>query len=164
MKPEGSIGLHSVHQSLSPSVRHTRFPDFSLLCFHLFGWKLVASFCMKSYRSSSSFVTVDLLLHELLPFVIKIHFPGFLAQLSRRLEWAYENQEWPRVPDRKISVEGDMLWHNPNRGVSRGLDVKARRPRLISSVLEREVILDSFSRWNLTRKRILLAFLFIFDT
>ena len=41
----------------------------------------------------------------------------------------YENQEWPRVPDRKISVEGDMLWHNPNRGVSRGLDVKACRPR-----------------------------------
>ena len=45
----------------------------------------------------------------------------------------YENQEWPRVPERKISVEGDMLWHNPNRGVSRGLDVKACRPRLISS-------------------------------
>ena len=43
----------------------------------------------------------------------------------------YENQEWPRVPDRKMSVEGDMLWHNPNRGVSRGLDVKACHPRLI---------------------------------
>ena len=55
----------------------------------------------------------------------------------------YENQEWPRVPDRKISVEGDMLWHNPNRGVSRGLDGKACRPILISTNLEREVILDS---------------------
>ena len=30
----------------------------------------------------------------------------------------YENQEWPRVTDRKISVEGDMLWHNPNAGVT----------------------------------------------
>ena len=28
---------------------------------------------------------------------------------------AYENQEWPQVPDQKISVEDDMLWHNPNR-------------------------------------------------
>ena len=74
----------------------------------------------------------------------------------------YENQEWPRVPDRKISVEGDMLWHNPNRGVSRGLDVKACRPRLIFSDLEREVILDSFSRWILTIKCILLAFLLLF--
>ena len=77
--------------------------------------------------------------------------------------WDYENQEWPRVPDRKISVEGDMLWHNPNRGVSRGLDVKACRPRLISSDLEREVILDSFSRWILTIKGFLLAFLLLFD-
>ena len=74
----------------------------------------------------------------------------------------YENQEWPLVPDRKISVEGDMLWHNPNRGVSRGLDVKACRPRLIFSDLEREVILDSFSRWILTIKCILLAFLLLF--
>ena len=29
----------------------------------------------------------------------------------------YKNQEWPRVRDRKISVEGDMLWHNPNRDI-----------------------------------------------
>ena len=63
-----------------------------------------------------------------------------------------------RVPDRKISVEGDRLWHNLNRGVSRGLDVKACRPRLISSDLEREVILDSFSRWILTIKCIFVAF------
>ena len=34
----------------------------------------------------------------------------------------------PRVPDSKISVEGEMLWHNTNQGVSRGLDVKACRP------------------------------------
>ena len=65
--------------------------------------------------------------------------------------------------DRKITVEGDRLWHNPNRGISRGLDVKACRPRLISSDLEREVILDSFSRWILTIKCILSAFLLLFD-
>ena len=71
------------------------------------------------------------------------HLPGQVQNVTR--DGAdYENQEWPRVPDRKISVEGDMLWHNPNRGVSRGLDVKACRPRLISSDLEPEVILDSF--------------------
>ena len=28
------------------------FPDFPWLCFHRSGWKLVASFHMKSYRSS----------------------------------------------------------------------------------------------------------------
>ena len=46
-----------------------RFPDFSQLCFHISEWKLVASFHMKSYRSSSTFVTDDTLFHELLPFV-----------------------------------------------------------------------------------------------
>ena len=45
------------------------FPDFSSLCFHISKWKLVGSFHLKSYRSSSTFVTVDLLFHELLPFV-----------------------------------------------------------------------------------------------
>ena len=76
---------------------------------------------------------------------------------------SYENQEWHRVPDRKMSVEGDLLWHNPNRCINRGLDVKACRPRLTSSDLEQEVILDSFSRWILTIKCILLAFLLLFD-
>ena len=135
MKPEGTIGLHSVRQSVRPSVclsvRHTRFPDFSSLSFHRSGWKLVASFyiwrvtdqvqlssrltnffmsycpffkirsphfsrlCfyisewklvasfhMKSNRSSSTFVTIDLLFHELLPFV-QYSFSGlFSAMLS----------------------------------------------------------------------------------
>ena len=44
----------SVSQSVRPSVclsvRHTHFPDFSQLCFHISEWKLVASFHMKSYR------------------------------------------------------------------------------------------------------------------
>ena len=45
VKPEGTIGLHSVRQSVCQSVclsvrlsvRHTRFPDFSSLYFHISG-------------------------------------------------------------------------------------------------------------------------------
>ena len=46
VKPEEIIGLHSV----CLFVRHTRFLDFSWLCFHISWWKLVASFYMKNYR------------------------------------------------------------------------------------------------------------------
>ena len=59
-----------------------RFPDFSRLCFHISEWKLVASFHMKSYRSSSTFVMVDLIFHELLPFVKKSFSGLFFAMLS----------------------------------------------------------------------------------
>ena len=137
VKPEGTIGLHSVCPSVSMSVclsvRHTRFLfsglffdmlshiwmkvgcklpyeelqikfifrhgwptfswvialcskfvflDFSSLCFHISEWKLVGSFHMKSYRSSSTFVTVDLLFHELLPFVYNSFSRLFLAMIS----------------------------------------------------------------------------------
>ena len=40
---------------------------------------------MKSYRSSSTFVTVDLLFHELLPFVQKSFSRLFSAMLSHIL-------------------------------------------------------------------------------
>ena len=86
VKPEGTIGLHSVRHSVTLSfclsVCHTRFPDFSWLCFHMFEWNLVTNFHMKSYRSSSTFVTVDLLFHELLPFVQNSFSGLFLAMLS----------------------------------------------------------------------------------
>ena len=86
VKPEGTIGLHSVRQSVCQSVRlsvrHTRFPDFSSLYFHISGWKLVQSFYMKSYRSSSTFVMVDLLFHELLPFVQNSFSGLFSVMLS----------------------------------------------------------------------------------
>ena len=59
-----------------------RFPDFSRLCFHISEWKLVASFHMKSYRSSSTFVTVDLLFHELLSFVRNSFSGIFSAMVS----------------------------------------------------------------------------------
>ena len=56
------------------------FSDFSRLCFHISEWKLVASYQMKSYRSSSAFVTVDLLFHELFPFV-QNSFSGLLSAM-----------------------------------------------------------------------------------
>ena len=59
-----------------------RFPDFSRLCFHKPKWKLVGSFHMKSYRSSLTFVTIDLLFHELSPFVQNSFSGLFLAMLS----------------------------------------------------------------------------------
>ena len=136
VKPEGTIGLHSVLLSVRPSVclsvrpshsfsglflamlshicmkvgsklpyeelqikfdfRHGWptfswlialcsnfvFPDFSWLCFHISEWKLVASFHMKSYRSSSTFVTVDILFHELLLFVQNLFSRLFSTMLS----------------------------------------------------------------------------------
>ena len=63
-----------------------RFPDFSRLCFHISEWKLVANFHMNSYRSSLTFVTVDLLFHELLPF-FKNRFPDFSRLCFRIYEW-----------------------------------------------------------------------------
>ena len=51
------------------SVRHTSFPHFSRVCFNRSPLNLKASFYTKSYRSSSIPVMIDLLFHELLPFV-----------------------------------------------------------------------------------------------
>ena len=90
VKPKGTIGLHSVCQSVQLSVRlsvhlsvrHTRFLDFSWLCFDTSGWKLVASFHMKSYRSTSTSITIDQLFHELLPFVQNLFSRLLSAMLS----------------------------------------------------------------------------------
>ena len=43
--------------------------DFSCLCFQISEWIVIASFRVKSYTSSLTFVTIDLLFHELLPSV-----------------------------------------------------------------------------------------------
>ena len=70
-----------------------RFPDFSSLCFHISEWKLVGSFHMKSYRPSSTFAIVDLLFHELLPFVqnsfSRLFFTAFtyLIKVGRKLPY-----------------------------------------------------------------------------
>ena len=87
VKPEKTIGLHSVCLSFCLSARqsvcHTRFPDFSLLCSHISWWKLIASFRMMSYRLRSTFFTDDLIFHELLPFVQNLFSGHFSALLSR---------------------------------------------------------------------------------
>ena len=86
MKPERTIGLHSVCPSVSLSVSlsvcHTCFLDFSSLCFHISEWKLLAIFHMKSYRSSLTSVTVDLLFNELLPSVQNSFSGLFSSMLS----------------------------------------------------------------------------------
>ena len=90
VKPEGTLELHSVYNvrpSVRQSVRHTRFPDFSLLFFHISGWKLVASLNIKSYRPSSTFFTVDLPFRELLPFVRHTRFPEFSLLCFNISEW-----------------------------------------------------------------------------
>ena len=63
-----------------------RFLDFSRLCFHISEWKLVAFFHMRSYRSSLTFATIDLLFHELLPF-FKIRFPDFSRLCFHISQW-----------------------------------------------------------------------------
>ena len=85
----------SVPLSVCQSVRNTRFPDFSSLCFHISGWKLVGSFCRKSYRSSSTFVMIDLLFHESLPFLSNSFSGLFSTMLS---------QTWMKV-GRKLLYE-----------------------------------------------------------
>ena len=58
--------FHELLPFVQSSLCHTSFPHFSWLCFHIFEWKLIASFYTKSYRSSSIPVTIDRLFHELL--------------------------------------------------------------------------------------------------
>ena len=73
---------------------------------------------------------------------------------SESLTWTsdYENQDRPRFPEPKISVEDDMVWQNPNRSVSWSSDTRAGRPRLISSDLEWVVIIRSFLLLNIYNK------------
>ena len=160
MRPEGTIGLHSVCPSVSPSV--TLFPDFFLtvlshiwikvgskllyeelqikfdfchgwptfscviavcskfcpshqfsglflfmlsrirmkvdrqflyeqLFFHISGWQSVASFFMKSYRSSSSFVKVDQLFSYVIAFISKLcpshQFSRLVLAMLSQSEW-----------------------------------------------------------------------------
>ena len=65
-----------------------RFPDFSRLCFHISEWKLLASFHMKSYRSSSTFVTVDLIFMSYCP-LLKNRFPDFSRLCFHISEWKF---------------------------------------------------------------------------
>ena len=87
VKLEGTIGLHSVRLSVrlsvSLSICHTRFLDFSSLYVHISGWKLVASFHMNSYRSSSTFVKFDLLFSAPEPKA-QVHYCDHTLSVVRR--------------------------------------------------------------------------------
>ena len=71
----GTLSLLAVCLSVRPSVclsvcpSHFGFPAFSLPSFKILTWNLIYEFVMTWYRSSLSFVKLDLLLQELLPFV-----------------------------------------------------------------------------------------------
>ena len=71
----------SVSQSVPPSVwpSHFSFPDFSLQSLQILTWNLAYEFVMTYYRSSSGFVTLDLLLQELLTFAKIYIFRLFCA-------------------------------------------------------------------------------------
>ena len=47
-------------QACTLSVCHTSFLDFTWPCFQISSWKLWVSFHMKFYRSSSTFIRVDI--------------------------------------------------------------------------------------------------------
>ena len=99
-------------------------------------WKLVGSFHMKNYRSSSTFVTVGLHFHELLPFVQNSFSGLFLVMLSRI---------WMKV-DRKLPYEELQMKlnfqhsqptfsspdHEPNAQVSYCHSVSSRVVRKLS--------------------------------
>ena len=63
-----------------------RFPNFSPLCFHISEWKLIGSFHMKSYRSISTYVTVDLFFISYC-LLFKIPFPDFSSLCFHISEW-----------------------------------------------------------------------------
>ena len=93
VKPEGGglLGVcHSVRLSVLPSVRpsvfqstrgpSTRFSGLFWVVLWIFTWNLVYEFVFTWYRSSLSFVMLDLLLQELLPFA-KIYFSGLFSAI-----------------------------------------------------------------------------------
>jgi hypothetical protein len=72
---KGTISL----PSLCPSVCHCTFgfPDFCLQWIKIFNWYLIYDFISVSYRSSFSFVTLDILLTELFPLMFTFTFLDF---------------------------------------------------------------------------------------
>ena len=65
----GTLGFLAVCPSVSPlGVRPLGFPNFSQSSFEILTWNFVYDFVLTWYRSSLTFVSVHLLLLELLPF------------------------------------------------------------------------------------------------
>ena len=91
------------------------FPDFSRLCFNISEWKLVASFHMKSYRSSSTFITVDLLFHELLPFV-QNSFSGLFSAMLSHISMTLDR----KLPYEELQIKFDFRpgWPTSSRVIT----------------------------------------------
>ena len=84
VKPEGTIGLHSVRQS----VRHTHFPDFFGYAFT--NWMEVGrKLLYESCRTNSTFVTVDRLFSCVIALRSKFFFRNFLGYA-----FTYLNESW----------------------------------------------------------------------
>ena len=67
------------YRSYCPLLKFS-FPDFSLPSLEILTWNLVYKFVMTYYSSSSSFVVLDLLSQELLPFA-KIKFSRLFSAI-----------------------------------------------------------------------------------
>ena len=85
------------------SLLTVSFPDFSLQSFEILTWHFVYELVLTWYKSNSSFITCDLILQELLPFVKKIVFQNFLCRLLRYwpgiwcVNWFWLNTDQGRV-------------------------------------------------------------------
>ena len=79
------------------------FPDFSRLCFHISEWKLVASFHMKNYRSSSTFITVDLLFHELIA-LFQNSFSGLFSAMLSHISMTLDKE----LPYEELQIKFDF--------------------------------------------------------
>ena len=67
-------------------VRPLSFPNFSQSSFDILTWNLINEFVLPKYRSHWTFVTLDLLLHEIFP-LLKFSFPNVPLLPFQILTW-----------------------------------------------------------------------------
>ena len=88
-----SSRLTYFYRSYCPLLKFS-FLGFSLPSFEILTWNLVYEFVLTQYRSSSSFVTLDLLYRSYCP-LLKFSFRTFLCCLLKYwLEILYMNLSW----------------------------------------------------------------------
>ena len=84
-----------------------RFPDYSLSSFDILSWNFIYEFVFAAYRSRSTFVAFDLLLHELLPFV-KIPFSGHFFVIFRHIELKFHI--WICLDIIQVKIDFGRVW------------------------------------------------------
>ena len=113
----GTLGLLAVCLSVSPSVCPLPFSflDFSLPSFEILNWYLVYELELTQYRSSSSFVTRDILLQELMPFV-KIKYSTLFSVVF----WCIDLKLciWFHIDIIQIKFEFRRAWHTFTRVIA----------------------------------------------